>query len=171
MSLCWTQTDSLSIRGEKGEICIAGIQVANGYVNDPERSAKSFVPNPFADYPLKSPKAGMYKTGDLGTWLPDGNLMFSGRVDFQIKYKGIRIEPGEIEQTITAFPGINQAAVVLKKSLAGQERLTAYINADVDKTRLMEFLAEKLPRTLLPESVISLPTLPQTSQGKLTEPD
>lgn len=153
--------------GEKGEICIAGIQVANGYVNDPERSAKSFVPNPFADYPLKSPKAGMYKTGDLGTWLPDGNLMFSGRVDFQIKYKGIRIEPGEIEQTITAFPGINQAAVVLKKSLAGQERLTAYINADVDKTRLMEFLAEKLPRTLLPESVISLPTLPQTSQGKI----
>ena len=153
--------------GEKGEICIAGIQVAERYVNDPEQSAQKFVPNPFSDLSENSPGGRMYKTGDLGMWLDDGNLMFSGRIDFQIKYKGIRIEPGEIEQMITAFPGITQAAVVLKKNPGGQERLTAYINAEPDKARLMEFLAEKLPRTLLPDVLISLPALPRTSRGKI----
>jgi amino acid adenylation domain-containing protein len=153
--------------GEKGEICIAGIQVAHGYVNDPEQSAQKFIPNPFSDLPVDSPGGRMYKTGDLGMWLDDGNLMFSGRIDFQIKYKGIRMEPGEIEQVITAFPGISQAAVVLKKNPGGQERLTAYINADPDKARLMDFLAEKLPRALLPDVWIFLPALPRTSRGKI----
>ncbi len=153
--------------GEKGEICIAGIQVADRYVNDPGRSAQKFVPPPFSDRSVKKPGNRMYKTGDLGMWLPDGNLIFSGRADFQIKYKGIRIEPGEIEQVITAFPGISQAAVVLKKNIAGHDQLTAYVNADPDKTRLMRFLAEKLPRTLLPDVLISLPALPQTSRGKI----
>jgi len=153
--------------GEKGEICIAGIQVADGYVNDPEQSARKFTRNPFSNQKADNFRARMYRTGDLGMWLPDGNLMFSGRIDFQIKYKGTRIEPGEIEQAVTAFPGISQAAVVLKKNPAGQERLTAYINADPDKTRLMEFLAEKLPRTLLPDVLIPLPALPQTSRGKI----
>ena len=153
--------------GEKGEICIAGIQVAHGYVNDPEQSARKFTRNPFSNQRADGFRERIYRTGDLGMWLPDGNLMFSGRIDFQIKYKGTRIEPGEIEQAVTAFPGISQAAVVLKINAAGQERLTAYINADPDKTRLMEFLAEKLPRTLLPDVLIPLPVLPQTPRGKI----
>jgi len=153
--------------GEKGEICIAGIQVTNGYLNDPEQTAQKFTQNPFSHPPHPPIQGRMYKTGDQGMWLSDGNLMFSGRIDFQIKYKGTRIEPGEIEQVLTAFPGISQAAVVLKKNPAGQEQLTAFINADPDKIRLMEFLAEKLPRTLLPDVLVSLPALPQTSRGKI----
>ncbi|MCF8113218.1 MAG: amino acid adenylation domain-containing protein [Desulfotignum sp.] len=154
-------------KGEKGEICIAGIQVADGYVKDPLLSAQKFVPNPFFNPLQHKHGTRMYKTGDLGVLLDDGNLMFSGRIDFQIKYKGVRIEPGEIEKTITSFPGVSQAAVVLKNDPAGKEILAAYLDADPDKNQVMEFLGKTLPRTMLPDVLIPLPALPQTSQGKI----
>lgn len=157
--------------GEKGEICIRGIQVAAGYLNDPHLSAQKFIRSPFAnDKGSRSTQNAtdlMYRTGDLGFWLPDGNLMFAGRIDFQIKHQGIRIEPQEIEQHITAFPGISQAAVVLKEGPSEKKILTAYFDGTPDKNALFDFLKSKLPRTMLPADFIRLSPLPQTPQGKI----
>lgn len=149
-------------KGEKGEICIKGIQVAGGYLGDPELSARRFVPDPFSKDP-----ALMYKTGDLGYRLDDGNLMFAGRIDFQIKHRGVRIEPGEIESRIMAFPGVSQAAVVLKTDLSGKKILTAYMDGTPDEKLLFEALRSQLPRSMLPSALIRLDFLPQTAQGKI----
>jgi amino acid adenylation domain-containing protein len=157
-------------QGENGEICIRGIQVATGYLGDPLLSDQKFIP-PFTSN-IGSTATGnttdlMYRTGDLGFWLPDGNLMFAGRINFQIKHHGIRIEPGEIERHITAFPGISQAAVVLKEGPSDKKILTAYFDGTPDKKALFDFLKSKLPRTMLPADFIRLSALPQTPQGKI----
>ncbi|RLB94441.1 MAG: hypothetical protein DRH26_01240 [Deltaproteobacteria bacterium] len=153
--------------GEKGEIYIAGIQVADGYIREKSLSAKSFLKNPFSeDLP-----GFMYKTGDLGTRLKNANIMFGGRKDFQIKLRGFRIEPGEIENVIKEFPGISQAAVVLKENKTQRKILTAYIDADSDKEKLIEFLKSKLPRYMLPSAVIVLEKMPLTSQDKIDKKD
>ena len=157
-------------QGEKGEICIRGIQVAAGYLGDPHLSAQKFISSFASDMESTATQNAtdlMYKTGDLGFWLPDGNLMFAGRIDFQIKHHGIRIEPQEIERHITAFPGISQAAVVLKEESSDQKILTAYFNGTTDKNALFDFLKSKLPRTMLPADFIPLSALPQTPQGKI----
>ncbi|MBU0972680.1 MAG: amino acid adenylation domain-containing protein [Proteobacteria bacterium] len=160
-------------KGEKGEICIKGIQVASGYLGNPGLSAEKFVRYPFSKpFLQKNPDADdtgtlMYKTGDKGFWLEDGNLMFAGRMDFQIKHRGVRIEPGEIENTLIAFPGISQAAVVLKQDPPHDKVLTAYVDGMPDTAAVFDFLRSKLPRTLLPSAVIGLKTLPQTPQGKI----
>ena len=149
-------------KGEKGEICIKGIQVARGYLGDPELSAQRFVPDPFSKDP-----ALMYKTGDLGYLLDDGNLMFAGRIDFQIKHRGVRIEPGEIESRIMAFPGVSQAAVVLKTGRSGNKILIAYMDGRPDEKLLFEALRSRIPRSMLPSALIRLDFLPQTVQGKI----
>jgi amino acid adenylation domain-containing protein len=153
--------------GEKGEIYIAGIQVADGYLNAQSLSAENFLENPFSeDLP-----GFMYKTGDLGTRLKNGNIMFGGRKDFQIKLRGFRIEPGEIENVIKEFPGISQAAVVLKENKTQRKILTAYIDAAPDKEKLIEFLKTKLPRYMLPSAIIVLEKMPLTSQDKIDKKD
>jgi len=149
-------------KGEKGEICIKGVQVAGGYRGDPQLSARKFVPDPFSKQP-----GLMYKTGDLGFFLDDGNLMFSGRMDFQIKHRGVRIEPGDIETRIMAFPGVSQAAVVLKPHPTGKKILTAYVDGAVDEKLLFEALRSSLPRSMWPSALIRLDALPQTVQGKI----
>ncbi|MBV8416480.1 MAG: amino acid adenylation domain-containing protein, partial [Verrucomicrobia bacterium] len=110
--------------GVPGEICISGIAVGNGYWNDTEKTKRSFVPNPYAD-----PNRGdiLYRTGDLGRWLPDGNLVYLGRLDEQVKLRGFRIEPGEIESVITRHAAVHEAAVVAQTNDAGEKSLSAYI--------------------------------------------
>ena len=149
--------------GEKGEIYIAGIQVADGYLREKALTAKNFFKNPFSD----NLPGFMYKTGDFGTRLKTGNIMFGGRKDFQIKLRGFRIEPGEIENIIKEFPGISQTAVVLKENKTKRKILTAYIDSNPDQEKLIEFLKNKLPRYMLPTAVISLEKMPQTSQDKI----
>ncbi|MCG8633370.1 MAG: condensation domain-containing protein, partial [Desulfobacterales bacterium] len=144
--------------GEKGEILISGIQVADGYVNAPERTDKAFV---------TLDGKWVYKTGDMAYALDDGNLVFTGRKDFQIKHRGVRIEPGEIESHLRAFPGITQAAVVLKPGKNREKALIAYINARIDTDDLLHFLRDRIPRNLLPAVIILLDGLPQTPQGKI----
>jgi amino acid adenylation domain-containing protein len=149
--------------GEKGEIYIAGIQVADGYFKNNALSEKNFLNNPFSN---DLPKV-MYKTGDMGIRLKNGNIMFGGRKDFQIKLRGFRIEPGEIENVIKEFPGISQTAVVLKENKTQRKILTAYIDANPDQEKLIEFLKSKLPKYMLPSAVISLKKMPLTSQDKI----
>src|SRR6185295_18437858 len=95
--------------GVYGELCVGGIQVARGYLNRPELTAEKFVPNPFSN------DAGgrMYKTGDMGRWLEDGNIEFLGRIDDQVKIRGFRIELGEIEACLSSIPGIMDAKVIV----------------------------------------------------------
>ena len=149
--------------GEKGEICIAGIQVSDGYIGKNALSEKSFFANPFSH----TMPGLMYKTGDMGIRSPGGNILFGGRKDFQIKLRGFRIEPGEIENVINIFPGISQSAVVLKEAKTHRRILTAYVDSHPDPSELMDFLKEKLPRYMLPAAVISIEKMPLTSQGKI----
>ena len=117
--------------GGIGEVCIGGIQVARGYLNRPELTAEKFVDNPF----IENSGAKMYRTGDLGRWLPDGNIEYLGRIDEQVKIRGFRIELGEIEACISSLPEIKNTKVTVteKDPLIGKQ-LNAYI--EIDKERL-----------------------------------
>ena len=95
---------TLSPIGVAGELCIAGVGLARGYLNSPELTAEKFIPHPFKE------GERLYKTGDLARRLPDGNIEFLGRIDHQLKIRGYRIEAGEIEQTLTAHPAIESVA-------------------------------------------------------------
>jgi amino acid adenylation domain-containing protein len=152
--------------GVPGELCIAGTQLADGYLSAPALTAAAFTPDP--DGP---PGTRRYHTGDLARWLPNGQLDYLGRIDNQIKIRGIRIEPGEIEAALTAHPGVRAAAVHAWPHPAGP-RLTAYtIPADPaappDPQQLHDYLATTLPSPMIPASYHTLDTLPLTPSGKL----
>ncbi|SDT86355.1 non-ribosomal peptide synthetase [Desulfobacula phenolica] len=149
--------------GEKGEICISGIQVAEGYLREESLSAENFLENFFSD----DLPGFLYKTGDLGIMLKTGNIMFCGRKDFQIKLRGFRIEPGDIENVIKEFPGISQAAVVLKENTAQRKILTAYVDSHPDQEQFINFLKSKLPKYMVPTAFIPLEKMPLTSQDKI----
>ena len=122
--------------GVPGEICVSGIGVGAGYWKNEEKTKNSFVPNPFTDITdtRKNLPANrrdlIYKTGDLGRWLPDGNIEFLGRIDHQVKIRGFRIELGEIEAVLEQHPGIKEAAVIVREGESGDKRIAAYIVPD-----------------------------------------
>src|SRR5882724_5506253 len=152
--------------GVPGEIHIGGVQVARGYLNRHELSAERFVADPF------SAKAGarMYKTGDLGRWLPEGNIEFLGRNDHQVKIRGFRIELGEIEARLASFPGVREAVVLAREDLPGDKRLVAYLvglDAEAPVQALREHLGASLPEYMVPAAYVSLEALPLTPNGKL----
>jgi amino acid adenylation domain-containing protein len=154
-------------RGVAGELYIGGIQVARGYLNRPEQTAERFVPDPFVD----DPDARMYKTGDLGRWLPDGSIEYLGRNDFQIKIRGFRIELGEIEQALAACKGVREAAVIAREDTPGDKRLLAYLVAQEGCApaiaELRQSLAQHLPEYMIPSAFVPLESLPLTPNGKL----
>ncbi|XXY54891.1 amino acid adenylation domain-containing protein [Sorangium sp. So ce269] len=153
--------------GVTGEICVAGIGVGRGYLNDPARTAEAFVPDPFGD----APGARMYRTGDLGRRLADGTLEFSGRRDHQVKIRGFRIELGEIEARLAQHPEVREAVVVVREERASGKRLVAYVvgegGAPPAPERLREFLKETLPDYMVPPVFVGLPALPLTPNGKV----
>ncbi len=145
-----------------GELCIGGDGVARGYLGRPELTAEKFTPHPFST----TPGARLYRAGDLARWLPDGSVEFLGRVDNQIKVRGFRIEPGEIEAVLATHPRVRQAVVL---ALAGSDHLAAYVVVETppDAAELRAFALERLPDYMVPAVFVPLSALPLTPNGKV----
>ncbi|MEH1848655.1 MAG: amino acid adenylation domain-containing protein [Nostoc sp.] len=160
--------------GVPGEICVSGIGVGNGYWKNEEKTNFSFVPNPFPSH--TKPSLGnhrdlIYKTGDLGRWLADGNIEFLGRIDHQIKIRGFRIELGEIEALLGKHPAVRETVVITHKQEEGNLQLVAYVVAKTELaptiSELRSFLQQKLPDYMLPSAFVNLKTLPLAPSGKI----
>ncbi|MGW2511376.1 non-ribosomal peptide synthetase [Streptomyces scopuliridis] len=151
--------------GVAGEVCLAGASLARGYARRPDLTAERFVPDPFV------PGERMYRTGDLARWLPDGNAMYVGRLDDQIKLRGFRIEPGEVEAALLELPGVREAAVLADRDAPGGPRLVAGIGrGDAAARPPYEWraaLSERLPDYMIPSVFVELPRLPLNRSGKL----
>ncbi|NEQ80572.1 MAG: amino acid adenylation domain-containing protein, partial [Moorea sp. SIO2I5] len=175
--------------GVPGEICVSGIGVGDGYWKNEEKTNLSFVPNPFTtpNKPLPASNRDLiYKTGDLGRWLPDGNIEFLGRIDNQVKIRGFRIELGEIEALLAQHPAVRETAVVVREENPDDKRLVAYFvpfpetrvlpeDAEAENSaitselvpQLRNFLKEKLPEYMVPSAFVPLEALPLTPSGKV----
>jgi acyl-CoA synthetase (AMP-forming)/AMP-acid ligase II/acyl carrier protein len=152
--------------GVIGEIHIGGAGVARGYLDRPELTASRFIANPFV------PGERLYKSGDLGRRLPDGNLEHLGRNDFQVKIRGHRIELGEIETRLAACEGVSEAVVVAREPSPGLKQLVAYClmrdeRQSIDAERLRATLAAGLAEYMLPSAYVCLRAWPLTSNGKI----
>ncbi|MBO5957040.1 MAG: amino acid adenylation domain-containing protein, partial [Bacteroidales bacterium] len=146
--------------GVTGELCIAGDSVSQGYLNQPELTAEKFVDNPFGSGKL-------YKTGDHAYWREDGNLVYIGRKDFQVKIRGLRIELGEIESVLQAVDGIERAVVVVRKDKEDRQLLCAfYTGKEIDAKQLRTELGATLPKYMVPHIFTHLIKMPMTSSGK-----
>ncbi|MEN0138514.1 MAG: amino acid adenylation domain-containing protein [Rhodococcus sp. (in: high G+C Gram-positive bacteria)] len=151
--------------GTTGELYLAGAYLARGYAGRPDLTADRFVADPFG-----GTGGRMYRTGDVVRWNAAGRLDYLGRSDFQIKLRGQRIEPGEIEAALTSDPAVTQAAVILHRDRDAGERLIAYIVAAgdaPDERRIADRLAGLLPSYMVPSAFVPLPALPVTTSGKL----
>jgi amino acid adenylation domain-containing protein len=153
--------------GARGEIWIGGA-LARGYGRQPDLTADRFRPDPFTG----EPGVRLYRSGDLGRWLPDGRIEPLGRADQQIKVRGFRIEPGEIESLLAAHPAVGEAAVGLRNGTSGGSRLLAWVTPAASggppaARELRRWLAERLPEPMVPAAVVVLDALPRTSSGKL----
>ncbi|MCK4258431.1 MAG: non-ribosomal peptide synthase/polyketide synthase [Halanaerobiales bacterium] len=149
--------------GIAGELCISGVGLARGYLNQPELTAQKFIPNPI------KPGSRLYKTGDLARWLPDGNIEFLGRIDNQVKIRGYRIELGEVESILSSYPQIQQAIVVSQKEEMGSYYLCAYVTSveRIDQSDLRSYLSQHLPKHMIPSNFIQLDQMPLTTSGKI----
>ncbi len=148
--------------GVTGELYIAGDGLALGYWQRSPLTATRFIACPFAE-----PGTRMYRTGDLARWHPNGQLTYHGRADQQVKIRGYRIELGEIHATLTAQPGVTNAAVITREDQPGTKRLTAYITGTANPTHLRTQLTHHLPPYMIPTTITTLDTLPLTTNGKL----
>ncbi|APO47826.1 hypothetical protein BS614_29930 [Paenibacillus xylanexedens] len=148
--------------GVDGELCVAGVGLARGYLNQPELTAEKFVEHPFA------PGERLYRTGDLARWLPDGNMEYLGRIDHQVKIRGFRIEVGEIEEQLLKIDSVQETIVIAREGKSGQE-LCAYLVASLPLTlgELRSALAQKLPNYMIPAHFVQLPQMPLTPNDKI----
>jgi amino acid adenylation domain-containing protein/non-ribosomal peptide synthase protein (TIGR01720 family) len=177
--------------GVVGELCVGGAALGRGYLREPALTAQKFVPNPFTEVPGRR----LYLTGDLARHRPDGNLEFLNRNDEQIKLRGNRIEPGEIEAVIRQIPAVREAAVALRTDRNGHSLLVAYVvamsdpNAEEDQIRkqmaermpdylvptvhavtaneIKRYLRERLPAHMVPTQVVFIPEMPRSRSGKI----
>ncbi|KLU56719.1 hypothetical protein EL84_10640 [Paenibacillus sp. VT-400] len=148
--------------GVDGELCVAGVGLARGYLNQPELTAEKFVEHPFA------PGERLYRTGDLARWLPDGNMEYLGRIDHQVKIRGFRIEVGEIEEQLLKIDSVQETIVIAREGKSGQG-LCAYLVASLPLTlgELRSALAQKLPNYMIPAHFVQLPQMPLTPNDKI----
>ncbi|HKV81106.1 MAG TPA: amino acid adenylation domain-containing protein [Candidatus Sulfotelmatobacter sp.] len=153
--------------GVPGELHIGGIQLAPGYLNRPELTSEKFIRNPFS----QEPGARLYKTGDLARFLPDGNIEYFGRTDFQVKLRGLRIELGEIEVVLGRCQGVLQAVVVVREDRPGDKRLVAYLIAapghKLGTDSLRRELRDRLPDYMVPSRFVVVQEFPMTTSGKV----
>jgi amino acid adenylation domain-containing protein/non-ribosomal peptide synthase protein (TIGR01720 family) len=165
--------------GVVGDLYVAGTTVGRGYLGQPGLTADRFVVDLYGP-----PGARMYRTGDLARWRPDGNLEFAGRADAQVKIRGLRIEPGEVEAALSAHPGVGAAVVTVRENRSGTNQLVAYfvpadasdgpedldaldLTTDVSANSLRRFLAARLPEFMVPSSFVVLERLPLDQNGKV----
>ncbi len=175
--------------GVAGELYVGGVGVGRGYLNDPNRTQAAFLPNPFVNN-KNSSNPLLYKTGDLGRYLPDGNIEFLGRVDHQVKIRGFRIELGEIEVVLSQHPDVHESIVVVYEGQSNNKQLVAYVvlknqGLEVKKpeisrrqprqmsntsnpqiSNLQTYLKQKLPNYMVPAVFVILKNLPLTPNGK-----
>ncbi|QWF84040.1 D-alanine--poly(phosphoribitol) ligase subunit 1 [Amycolatopsis sp. CA-230715] len=151
--------------GEIGELHLAGVQLADGYLRRSALTAERFVADPYGPAGSR-----MYRTGDLAKWREDGVLEYAGRVDHQVKIHGQRIELGEIEATLAADPSVGQVAVTLREDRPGSHRLIAYVvpaTDEFDPARLRRYAADSLPEHMTPAAIVALDEFPLSPSGKL----
>ncbi|MBX9258979.1 amino acid adenylation domain-containing protein [Desmonostoc muscorum CCALA 125] len=160
--------------GAPGEICVSGIGVGPGYWKNQEKTNLSFVPNPFPHMRKKLPPNRqdlIYKTGDLGRWMPDGNIEFLGRIDHQVKIRGFRVELGEIETFLNQHPNVRKNVVIVQEDEPGNLLIVAYVVTKIEPvpsiSELRNFLKEKLPDHMLPSAFVMLENLPLAPSGKV----
>lgn len=148
--------------GVAGELCISGDGVGMGYLNRPDLTAEKFIPDPFR------PGNILYRTGDLARWRTDGEIEHLGRIDTQVKIRGLRIELGEIESVMNGFEGIGLVAVTDKRDEAGRQYLVGYYTAEgaIDESALRRHLNAKLPKYMVPNYFVRLGQMPMTASGK-----
>ena len=150
--------------GEIGEMFVGGPGVAAGYLNRAELTAERFLPDPFAG-------GRMYRSGDLARRLPNGELLYLGRADSQVKVRGFRVEPGEIEAVLAAHPAVGAAVVIAREDRPGDRRLVAYVTPRtgtvLEPSVLREYARERLPDYMVPAAVVPLDDLPLTAHGKV----
>ncbi|HEY1938762.1 MAG TPA: amino acid adenylation domain-containing protein [Candidatus Angelobacter sp.] len=158
--------------GVAGELCIGGMGITQGYLHQPGLTAERFVPDPY----IGRAGARMYKTGDVGRWLADGNLEFLGRNDDQVKIRGFRIELEEITARLQEHPAVEEAVVIAREDAPGEKRLVAYYrpaplhpfpDPESLQSHMRSFLLERLPEYMVPAAYVRLESLPLTPNGKL----
>jgi len=143
-----------------GELYIGGAGVARGYRNRPDLTGQKFLENPFGP-------GRLYRTGDQVRRLPDGNLVYLGRLDGQLKIRGYRIEPGEIEAVLSSHPDVHECAVIAREDAAGGKRLAACVVGGAGREQLARHVAEALPAYMVPSEYVFLREMPLTANGKI----
>ena len=151
--------------GITGEICIGGDGLARGYFNREKLTQEKFIKNPF----IKEHKARIYKTGDIGRWLPDGTIECLGRKDDQVKIRGYRIELGEIESVLQQCEKVSQGVVLVKEDTKGNKRLVGYVVPEgvFDKAVIISNLKNRLPEYMIPDVLVEIKEIPLTPNGKI----
>ncbi len=148
--------------GVPGEICVGGVGIARGYLGRDELTRQQFIPDPFGD-------GRLYRTGDMGLMMPDGNIRFLGRADDQVKIRGYRVEPGEIEACLRDLPGILDCTVVVGQDFGGEKAIFAYVVAErkCSFDTLRQELKKQLPDYMIPSYLMELDRIPVTVNGKV----
>ena len=153
--------------GVGGELHIGGVGLARGYLDRPELTAEKFIPNPFSS----EAGARLYKSGDLASYMPDGNIEYLGRIDHQVKIRGFRIELEEIEAVLRGHPAVREAAVMVYEDASADRQLVAYLVTDPERPAtsidLRVHLKEKVPEYMVPAAFVTLDALPLMSSGKV----
>ncbi|KYC40345.1 hypothetical protein WA1_27850 [Scytonema hofmannii PCC 7110] len=165
--LVLTHTLQLAGIGEVGEIYVRTPYLSSGYIGSDDLTQERFIVNPFTNIATDR----LYKTGDLGRYLPNGSIEFCDRIDNQVKIRGFRIELGEIEAVLSQYPSVREVVVLLREDIPGDKQLVAYVIPKEKQiptvNELRQFLTEKLPRYMIPACFVMLETLPLTPNSKL----